>query len=468
MRLRNISIFFIVGIALINLLASCNDSETESISTTLSADAQIYSFSATYIPRTHNDTIFRKALVNAKFAIDQSSHTIYNVDSLPYGFTVKNIAASLTFSSSTPTATQVVYPNDSIIDWESASDSINFMIYPNRDASLKGVPQVEFKVTAQNGSAPYKYLIKLLIHQVDPDSIVWTQKADLPNSYAQSKALYINDEPYYYGASGSNLYAYKTSDGGVWTTVNSGTTFPANIKIESLSLLGSNLYVVDVDNNVYQSSDFGATWNTTPIASNVINILGQVYNSSSSAYGLVAIINEAGANKLALTSNFTAFTNQNTIGADFPVSEFTSIYDAKNNRQLVVGGQKEGATDYINTTWWVTFSNGSLQVISNNKPSLVPFEGTSSLVAFLYDDRLYVWAKEKSETGFKLYSSDGGMNWIEAPQKQYFHEDAEAVNGQSILVDKDGYIWSFGGNTSTSSTTKDVWRGMMRKMGFKK
>lgn len=458
MRLRHISIFFIVGIALINLFTSCNDSETESISTSLSADAQIYSFSARSIPRTHADTINFPHLAKVKFAIDQADRVIYNVDSLPYGFTVRKLAASIGFSSSTPNAKQVVYPNDSIVDWASATDSIDFMIYPKRDPSLNGVPQVKFKVTAQNGTSPYNYTIKLLIHKVDPDSITWRRQQDFPIA-GDNKVLLVNNTFYSYINNSGTLALYKSSKATVSWSSTPLSGLPATA-LNSIVEAGGVFYATD-GTNVLKSSD-GASWSTAfAYAGQIVGVLPKV---ETGADPCVLFVKKSGTDVYLEYSNgnVNAIAESIKVSAKFPVEGYSVVYDQNNRMLLITGGKNIGGT-WNNSTWYVENRGGKLNVSpENNKP--IPFVVSGDLVSFLYNNKLCVWAKGKEAVAFKLYSSDRGLNWVEMPSKQYFAPTAEKVVGQTILVDNDNYIWTFGGGLTSTTFSKEVWRGRMNKL----
>ena len=466
MKLKQISTFFIIGIVLANVLASCDGSDSESISSSASADAQIYSFSAKSIPRTKADTANYPYLTKARFAIDQTNRVIYNVDSLPYGFTVRKIAASITFSTSTPNATQVVYPEDSIVDWTAATDSVDFTIFPKKENTQ--TPQIKFKVTAQNGTAPYDYTIKLLIHQVDPDEILWKREADLLIGCEQTKTLAINDSLYHLERIGNQLGLSQTKVDDVSWFKNFDVILPAAAKLEGIAYLKKKIYLTDAGNTLYSLERVSNLWSINIESSNtVVNILGRV-NDSGTEKGIV-LKNSGSDVVLATTEDFQSYQefekiNDNKRLEGFPVEGYSVVFDKKNNMLLVTGGKKIDGT-WSNSTWWITFQNGAIQVIEVSKS--IPFEATEGLVSFLYDDKLFVWAKEKDEAYFKLYSSDKGTFWIEAPEKQYFDEDADVVTGQSIVVDSNNYIWVLGGRINNTLISQQVWRGRMNKMDFK-
>lgn len=456
MKLKHISIFFLVGIILTGAFASCNSSDSESVSSSLSADAQIYTFSAKSTPRTPADTINYPFLAKSRFAIDQANHVIYNLDSLPYLFDTKKIAATINFSSATPSATQVVYPEDSIVDWTSATDSIDFMLYPD----AKKVPQVKFKVTAANGSTSITYTIKLLIHQVDPDSIIWKKEADLPQA-GQNKSLFVNGTLYAFVNNGGTISLSKSSNQNISWTSTSVTGLP-NSAFSTINYHKGNFYATN-GTNAYKSAN-GSVWTT--VSANPGKIVGLLPKAETGRDSVFLLVRRAGADiYLDLASDFST----NIVSKkenDFPVEGFSVVYHEKSRSLLVTGGKKSNG-QWSNSTWYIEYRDGEIKTLAHEDiNNLIPFEGTEGLVSFLYNDRLYVWAKEKLGS-FKLFSSKKGEFWKweeETPAKQYFDVAADKVTGQAIVVDDKNYIWTFGGAINASTNSRQVWRGRINSL----
>mgnify|MGYP003623408043 CR=1 FL=1 len=453
MKLKHISTFFLIGSILTGTFLSCNGSDSESISSTASADAQIYSFSAKSIARNSQDTAHFAILGKSKFIIDQANHLIYNVDSLPYLFDTKKIAATINFSSSSPSSTQVVYPGDSIVDWSSSTDSIDFMLYPKKDNTLE-FPQVRFKVTAANGNTSITYTIKLLIHKVDPDSIIWKREADLPQA-GQNRSLLVDGNIYAFVDNGGTITLSKSSSQSISWSTYSVAGLPS-IAFSTINYYKGSFYATD-GAFVYKSAD-GTTW--SGVGAKPGKIVGVVPKAETGRDSVFVMVRQGGANiYVELESDFST-TIDSKEENDFPVDGYSVVFDEKNSTLLVTGGRNKDG-QWSNSTWYIEYRSGKLQVIEVNK--LVPFDGAEGLVSFFYNDRLYAWAKEP-ENDFKLYSSDRGMNWVSVPAKQYFDATADKVTGQAILVDDNNYIWTFGGAINSSTNSKQIWRGRLNSL----
>lgn len=450
MILKKSSLLFIVLILAI-CFNSCSNDNTITYGEE-SADAQIYSFSLSANAVNYADTINYAILASTKFAIDQSTRRIYNPDSLPYKINIKKFDTKMTFSpSSNPSSILLIYNNDSIAQWNS-TDSIDYRNFN------------KFKITAAKVTSSREYTLELRIHQIDPDTIPWKQLPSLAINTNNQKTLLKEDALFYcYSISGSNLslnvFDKKTS---VWIS-KTITNPPSGINLASVTLFNDTFYAINSAGNTFSSTD-GIAWSALS-GNNVYSVLGVHPGKTDATNTLLVVVKNGTTYNFAKTKDMVTFdVVQNIVGAasnnvpsDFPASGFSSATQYDGERMLIITGGKDFNNIQKNTSWQIRSGDGGLEIIPTQQNNV--FKANAGIATFIYDSKLYAL----TDNMFYI-SSSSGFKWIPAPAKQVLDPKMPKTSGQSIIVDKENYIWSFSG---ISGGPIQVWKGRLNKLNPK-
>lgn len=154
---------------------SCNSkSEGDEIAVT-SATVAIKEFKlkANSLLLTSLDSVF--------FSLDLDNGVIFNADSLPKGTDVSRLVVDITFMN-TMTAANLNFRKDNVKD-----TTVNYLTNPGD--SIDFTYPVTLNVTAADGTSTYEYLLKVNVHKVEPDSLIWDRLATsaLPSSKSDPK-----------------------------------------------------------------------------------------------------------------------------------------------------------------------------------------------------------------------------------------------------------------------------------------
>jgi hypothetical protein len=433
----------------------------------LSGDAQIYSFKIAAKPYTAIDTVNYPALLTTGFAINQFSKLIYNPDSLPYRTTLKKCAVTLGYASSGIGKVELIYPKDSIVDWNT-SDSIDFStyLYP------------KFRITPLNGKDPKEYTVKILVHQEDPDTLIWKEKTvtNYPASFNKQKTILVGDSIFYTFTTGADNKVYlskakkpeRTETPLVYETKQAVSKLNASTLIlESVTFFNGKFYAVDDSKQGYAADSDGIAWSDDGISGNLTNIAGALPTTDVTTDSLLVITEKEGKYYFAKTSDLKKLVfrteEQYEVSMDFPLSEYSSAtnFDRNNlnNCILAITGGKNTSGFYNNLTWSIKTTSDNVLQIARNQANNV-FAAKSGISTFLYDKYLYAL------TGNKLYKTASyGYKWGAAPNKEILDAGIPEASGQSVITDSKNHIWIFGGipDAGTAPIQK-VWTGRINRL----
>lgn len=237
-------------------VSSCNKSTTSSddeVSVTISNVAvRNFSLSSDSKVMAGLDTVF--------FSIDLKNGVIFNADSLPKGTDIKKLVPVITFSSSVSEAEIVMTggsEDEKKVDYlENPSDSIDF----TRDVKLN--------VTAADGTNKYTYRLKVNVHNLDSDSLIWDRlgisalPSRLPDPVDQ-KSLERDGTVYSLIEEKDGTYTWASaasvSDSG-WDKREA--VFQFTPAVRSLVATKDAFWLLDEEGALYESAD-AMTWNPT-------------------------------------------------------------------------------------------------------------------------------------------------------------------------------------------------------------
>lgn len=456
--MRNKIVLFVAGCCVL-LLSSCLSSDENTI-TELAPNCQITSFSLA------TDSV--EALKNVKFTIDQLGGRIFNSDSLPYGTEIEKVVCTLKYMNSYAIA-GVQVQEEAISDtltWWNGSDSLDFS------------KPVKFKVYAYDAVTTKEYYAQVNIHQVVPDSMVWSLFADqvVSEPFREQKvvAYTTGDRAYYYmyiepvSEKGYQLYRSLTDDVRNWTPLSLSGLPEEGVRISQLTEYNGNLYVPTADGVLYVSAD-GQVWNQVEETPTVKYLLGKVEAGTNQPSVLCAVAESTDGLRFAAMDKDLKWSSGDAVPSGFPLTGFgSSEYDVMYHSYLMVVAGRDKDKRLVNSSWG-TMNGTNWALLSDVEQE--PFDSREGVMVTRYDDQLFlIGGINASGTASKdIYTStDYGVTWALSDTLVVMPVDYTARGFSSVQVNKDQFMFLFGGKTTpTGNELNQIWRGRINRLGFK-
>lgn len=386
------------------------------------------------------------------FYIDNFAGLIYNPDSLPYQTRLDSLFPDIVFFSSNGD----VLINDTLA-WKTG-DILDF--------------RQELYLTnhSDDGKHQKTYLIKVNVHQINPDSMVMNAvSSKFPLVAARNKTIsYHGQFKSFFAPDQGSVLSYTSSDQGInWTADAPPVGLDDTMLIQSLNEFQDKYYLLSQQGKLYSSSDL-TQWQvgTDSIAVKALfgKIEGRKFLSEDVLAGIV--YDKEGALRFARYQGDSAgWEIGEEIPKQFPVRDY-AISDYKTVTQVsyisLLGG--EDAEGELNNDTWSTM-DGLYWIKVNSKPSSIePRKGAS---LFYYDDNMYYYGgvNKLGQRDSSLYISyNNGFTWSTADSIHQFNGIQEGLAYQHILIEEDKYIWIFGGESG--SISNKVWKGNIHRKLF--
>lgn len=196
-------------------------------------------------------------LDSVHFTIDYDNGLIYNADSLPKGTDISALKVNVEFLNTVRSAVFTITGAT-----EQADTTINYAKMMTQSLDFTG--KTMLTVTSNDESQVKAYEIKVLVHNVNPDSLVvpMSWRRDLPGYESNLKGHKVVKQ--------GDVYRILTYDGNqckmlTATTPNQGTwdsqtvDVPFVPQVQTLVATPSALYMLDADGMLYTSAD-GTEW----------------------------------------------------------------------------------------------------------------------------------------------------------------------------------------------------------------
>jgi hypothetical protein len=451
------------------MMTSCLDSDDTEY--TYSSNASITAFSIDDIETEYTtqidgvDTTLTATVTgdDYTFVIDQTQHLIYNVDSLPCGTDVTKVVAEITADTSYILITDQEATEATDTLWTSG-DSLDF------------TKPIIMKVYAYDGTYGEPYTVKLNVHQVVPDSLVWSNLSagnDFKGAVDRGqKAVCFKQRIYVFedAADQVQLTSTATNDGRHWTAL---TELPLAEKADYQSVMvwGDALYVL-AGQQLYRSTD-AETWEAVSGASDLTTLVASIYTDRHQQ--MVAVDADG---YLTQTADGHEWTPTELLPEGFPLTGLASAgYELQSNPalyRLVVMGDNASATDTMHVAWAklnndATWGN-MLPAVSST--TFMPRLKDVAMIA--YDNKLYAFGgpNERGSQSIDAFASfyvslDGAASWEAVTASLFFPDEFPTYYSQAggrfaYVVDENQYLWIlWGGQTG-------VWRGRVNRLGFDK
>lgn len=453
--MKNKIILFITGCFAL-LLSSCLGSDEPGYE--LSMDCQITSFSLS------SDSV--KGLSSVVFTIDQVNGRIFNADSMPYGTEIEKVICSIKFASTVWNCQMIQEAVGDTIYW-SSEDSIDFS------------KPVKIITTAIDQATTKTYIAQVNVHQMIPDSMTWELYGEgIAGAVLKNEKVLVLDhqnEEYYYmytqpadASKGYQLFRSAVSDAKNWTELPL-TGLPANeVVLSQITDYEGFVYAATAKGALYRSAN-GQDWalvENTPV---IKALLGVVKEGNNRPSALSTITSENDKLVFASMNKEGTWNTGEEVAAGFPLSGFGNVnYNSMYRERLMLIGGKNMQNNLINGVWSTMDGRAWSSITDIEADYFSPREG--AMVAN-YDDKLFLLGGiEAGDKALKdiYFSADGGVTWDLSDTLVVMPDNFAARGFASIHVDKDNFIYLFGGKEKTNSNELDqVWRGRIHRLGFK-
>lgn len=459
--MKNRIILFIAGCCAL-VLSSCLGSDSTNYE--LSKDCQILSFSLS------NDSI--EGLSDVVFTIDQLNGKIFNLDSMPYGTVIdEKVLCDMTLASTVYSCQAIQLATGDTLKWTGKEDSLDF------------TKPVKFINTLWDGTTTKVYLAQINIHQVNPDSMVWSLYGqNVVNEPIKDEKVVVvdnngNDYYYMYVLTASNpeyqLFTSSVNDGKNWAKVSVQGLPGGKAILSQLTQFEDVFYVATTEGKLYSSVD-GRNWtlqSETPVVKYIMGALNTSDDFTSNgrqAPALSAIIEKDGTLLFASMDTANVWKEGVEVYNGFPVSGFASTsFNSMYRRRLMVVAGRDKNNSLTNLSW---SSEDGLKWALISDEEYEPFDKQEGMSVASYDGGfLLIGGINSSGVASKsIYlSKDGGLTWNASDSLVVMPTDFVARGFASISVDKNNFMYLFGGKEQSNKNVMDqIWRGRINRLGF--
>lgn len=485
--------------ALIGVIASCNkktETEEDIYMPASSVAVTNFSLKSKANSKVRVDSVF--------FSIDLNRGVIFNADSLPVGTDVTKLVPVISYASSASavTLTQSGGKQEGEIDYKKN---------PNDSVDFSG--KVVLKITAEDKTTTRSYNIKVNVHKVEPDSLVWDRLAvtplpsRLPSPVAQ-KTVPFKSTTYSFIEESDGSYTLAVATDiltGEWSRTAPELGFDPDIR--TLNASDDKLFILDKAGCLYESADGSAWENTGAVWTNIIG----AYDNT-----MLGMRNDGG--HLVFTCWPTSAGYAETpVSADFPVAGYSDFVQFSNRWTtlpigFMTGGRLADGT-LTEKTWgfdgdhWAVLSENMLPKVEG--ATMVPYFVYRKTNSTLVQTEFSVWmliggALESGNLNRNIYVSyDNGVNWYAADKQMQLPDYFPGLSDlDGIIVewpkqaslegnwsDTPGrgmapmarikysvedyevywdcpYIYIFGGRKDSGVLNDNIWRGVLNRLTF--
>ncbi len=433
------------------------------------------------------------SLDSVHFTIDYDNGLIYNADSLPVGTDIRALKVKIDFLNTVHSAefliTGATQQSDTIINYSTSSTK-----------SIDFTGNTILKVISADQTQEKDYTVKVLVHKVNPDSLVWPQpwRRDLtgysPNVVGHKAVKH--GEVYRimtYDGSESVLWTATSPNQGIWDKQVLDLPFTPNVP--SLIAADELLYMLGTDGTLYSSPD-GIAWSSA----------GVKWYSLIGAYGdrVLGIVGGAEGyyhDEYPHTDGFEVSAAED----DFPVSHSSNLVQIDNQwsmspQAIIVGGLDRNGR-VLNDVWgydglrWGKINNSQSSVPAVTDATLFlyyTFKALSGVRHYAQQATWYLMGGKQAngELNSTIYlSNTQGVTWIKGDSTIAQPSHMPKFYGAQAFVDTETltasgaaamprriqspviswecpYIYLFGGYNDQGALLPYMWRGVYNRLYF--
>ena len=432
-------------------------------------------------------------LDSVHFTVDYDNGLIYNADSLPVGTDITSLKVTVDFLNTVHSAEFIITGAT-----QQADTTITYSSSSSKGVDFTG--KTILKVTSADETQVKDYDVKVLVHKVNPDSLVWPQpwRRDLPGYRSRAigpKAVKMGDRYLIMNYNGSESYLWTATSPNQGTWDKQLLNLPFTPDVPSLTATDEMLYVLGTDGTLYSSPD-GVAWSSA----------GVKWYSLIGAYDdrVLGIIGGADGYFHDEYPHVDGF-EVTPIEEGFPVSHSSNLVQVENSwsfsdQAVIVGGlDRDGHV--VSDAWgydgnhWGKINNSHSSVPALTDATLFPYYTFRALSGVRRYGRQQTWYlmggkhANGSLNGTIYLSSTQGVTWTQGDstiaQPSYmpkfygaqafvFNETLTAGGAnlmprrvQAAIDSWDcPYIYLFGGYNDQGALLPYVWRGVYNRLYF--
>lgn len=388
-----------------------------------------------------DDSEVLTSLDSVHFTVDYDKGLIYNADSLPVGTNITGLKVTVDFLNTVSSAvfniTGATSQADTTIEYTSSMST-----------KLDFTGKTVLTVTSSDKSQVKDYEIKVLVHKVNPDLLVWPQewRRDLPgydSNVTGHKAVKQGDlyRIMTYNGTVCNLLTASSPNQGTWDqqTLN----LPFAPQVSSFTATDDALFILAQDGTLYTSPD-GAAWSTC----------GVTWHSVLGAYdgrllGIVAGTDGYYHDEYPHSDGF----NASLVEEGFPVSHSSSMIFTDNtwtvSQQAMLVGGYDSKGNMLSDVWG--FDGMKWGKINNSHSQLLPA---------LADATLFSYYTYKTLPGVRRYGRQ--QTWFVMGGRK---ADG-TLNGKIYLSNTQGIVWAEADSTITQPSNMPNFYGAQAFVNF--
>lgn len=369
------------------------------------------------------------------FSIDLNKGVIFNADSLPVGTDVTKLVPVISYASSASavTLTQTGGKYTGEIDYKTnPSDSVDFS------------GKVVLKITAEDKTTTRSYDIKVNVHLMEPDSLMWDHLAVTPmpsrlGDPKQQKTVRYKETSYSLIQEADGSYTMSVATdllAGEWDKLTPSFDFEPAVR--TLNATANRMFLLDSTGTLHTSAD-GLTWDNT----------GCVWVNTIGAYDNVMLgIRNEGGQLMHTCWPADAGYAEAPVSSDFPVDEYSNFVQFSNRwTTLPIGFLAGGLTadgEYTDKTWgydgdhWAVLSERMLPKLAGS--TLVPYYVYRKTSSSLVQTEFSVWMLiggegQRNASNRTIYVSyDNGVNWYAADTQMQLPKHFPSLRGLDGIV----------------------------------
>ena len=427
------------------------------------------------------------------FTIDYDNGLIYNADSLPVGTSITGLKVTVEFLN---TVSSAVFHITGAT--QQADTTINYTSSMSQKIDFTG--KTILKVTSSDGQQVKDYEVKVLVHKVNPDSLVWPTawRRDLPGyrgSAIGHKAVMQQENLYRimtYNGSECVLWTAAAPNQASWEKVT--VELPFAPQVQSLTAAAGTLYILDSAGALYCSTD-GVQW--TPCGVTWHSLLG-AYDDR--VLGIVKGEEDYYHDEYPRPQDFES----TVVESGFPVAHASNMIETDNkwtiSQQAIIVGGIDSEGHLLSDVWG--YDGSAWGQINNVHSSALPALADATLFPYytyraLPGVRRYArqpaWyvmggkLADGSLNGTIYLSTTQGVTWtkgntaiVQPGHMAKFYGAQAFVNTETITATAANYlprrvkavidswecpyIYLFGGYNDQGKLLPNVWRGVYTRM----
>ena len=476
----------LVMLSSLTVLTSCKDDKEETYSYSTSEMTTLVKGFAL-----QNDASVLENLDSVHFTIDYDKGLIYNADSLPVGTEITKLKVIMEFVNTVKSA--VFNISDAEVQ---ADTAINYTTSMSQTIDFTG--KTVLTVTSADGSEVKNYEVKVLVHQVEPNMLLWVQnwRRDLPgmsDGLQHFKAVEQDGMMRALTWDGNQCMLLTADAANQTSWSKQALSLPFTPNVKTFTATDLDLYMLDMDGNLYTSTD-GKEWTSCGVK--WFSLLGAYQDR---VLGIVS--DDAGNYVHDEYPRSVGFTSKE-VEEDFPVKNSSNMIEVQNTwsvapQAMIVGGiNSEGKM--IKDTWgydgqtWGKINNVHSEVLPDMADatlfSYYTFKKLTGVRRYARQSTWYLMGGRKSDGSLNndIYlSNTQGITWfkgdttmVQAGFMPKFYGAQAFVCEETLQAPQHApsyikgavtswpcpFLYLYGGYGEDNALLPNVWRGVYNRL----